>query len=276
MKSSLFILSLIFCSALYSQKAGTNLSKWHNINKTEAPDYNPIKSTGLSYSLSNDNDNIYLDLRVADAKEQNMILRYGLVIWINMDGKTDKKMGVRYPVGSRNNTARRGSSDPESERMQQAVPGNPLTMANTIELIGFINETQRRFPSENPDNFRGSVKFDASGALVYNMMMPLAKLPVRNTKKGTGSVPFTLGIEYGFSSETDKPVDKAEQSSSSSYKSGSYSSGSAKGKKPGKGSHTEKGGKTPSGGSGTNAKKQQTAVGSELFWIKDVRLATSR
>jgi len=275
MKSSLFILSLIFCSALSGQK-GTNLCRWHNSTSVEATDYNALKRTGLSYSLSNDNDNIYLDLKVADAEEQNMILRNGLVIWINMDGKTNKKMGVRYPVGSRNNTTRRGETQQASDRTQQAVPGNPVTMANTIELIGFVNESQRRFPSENPDNFRGAVKFDADGALIYNLMMPLAKLPVRNTKTGVGSVPFTLGIEYGFSSEPDKPVDKAEQASTSSYKSGSYSSGSAKGKRPGKGSHTEKGGKTPSGGSGTNAKKQQTAAGSELFWIKEVRLATSR
>jgi hypothetical protein len=276
MKPYLFILSLIFCSALQGQKGNINLCRWHSSSGVEMPDYNTLKRTGVSYSLSNDNDNIYLDMKVADAEEQNMILRNGLVIWINMDGKTGRKMGVRYPLGSRNNTSRRGSSQTESDRAQQAVPGNPLAMANTIELVGFVNESQRRFPSENPDNFRASVKFDATGALVYNMRMPLAKLPVRNTKKGTGSVPFTLGIEYGFSSETERPVEKAEQASSASYKSGSYSSGSAKGKRPGKGSHTEKGGKTPSGGSGTNAKKQETPVGSELFWIKEVRLATSR
>ena len=276
MKSLLFILSLILCSALCGQKGNTNLCRWHNSTRVEASDYNTLKRTGLSYSLSNDNNNIYLDLKVADAEEQNMILRNGLVIWISMDGKTNRKMGVRYPVGSRNITTRRGETPQANEKTQQSVPVNPLTMANTIELIGFVNESQRRFPSENQDNFSGAVNFDATGALVYNLMMPLAKLPVRNTRQGVGSVPFTLGLEYGFSSESDKPVDRAEQASSSSYKSGSYSSGSAKGKRPGKGSHTEKGGKTPSGGSGTNAKKQQTAAGSELFWIKEVRLATSR
>jgi hypothetical protein len=276
MKSSLLILSLIFCSALSGQKGNTNICRWHSNAGTTTADYIAINRTGLSYSLSNDNDNIYLDIKVADAEEQNMILRNGLVIWINMDGKKNRKLGVRYPVGSRNITTRRGDNSQSGDRAQQALPGNPLTMANTIELIGFINETQRRFPSENPDNFRASVKFDAEGALVYNMLMPLVKLPLRNTKNGSGSVPFTLGIEYGFSAEQVNPVEKADRTSSSSNKAGTYTSGSAKGKRPGKGSHTEKGGKTASPGSGTNAKKQQTAKGSELFWIKEVRLASSR
>jgi hypothetical protein len=276
MKSSLLILSLIFCSALSGQKGNSNICRWHSNAGTTMADYNTIKRTGLSYSLSNDNDNIYLDIKVADAEEQNMILRNGLVIWINMDGKKDRKLGVRYPVGSRNITTHRGDDSQSGDRAQQALRGNPLTMANTIELIGFINETQRRFPSENPDNFRASVKFDAEGALVYNMLMPLVKLPLRNTKNGSGSVPFTLGIEYGFSSEQVNPMEKADRTSSPSNKAGTYSSGSAKGKRPGKGSHTEKGGKIASQGSGTNAKNQQTATGSELFWIKEVRLASSR
>lgn len=276
MKSSLFILSFVICSALYGQKDNENLCRWHSNSAANQIDYYAIKRSAISYSLSNDNDNIYLDIKVADVNEQNMILRNGLVIWINMDGKTNRKMGVRFPVGSRNNSVRRVQQMGESEKAPQSFPGDPQSMANTIELIGFINEAQRRFPAENPDNFRGSVKFDANGALIYNLRMPLVKLPVRNTKNGKGSVPFTLGIEYGFSSESDKTTEKAGQLPSSSYKSGAYSSGSAKGKRPGKGSHTEKGGKTPSGSSGTNAKNQQTAAGSELFWIKEVKLATSR
>ena len=27
--------------------------------------------------------------------------------------------------------------------------------------------------------------------------MPVAKLPVRNSRDGSGAMPFTLGIEYG-------------------------------------------------------------------------------
>ena len=34
--------------------------------------------------------------------------------------------------------------------------------------------------------------------------MPLARLPVRNSKAGRGAMPFTLGIEYGSSKSTNK------------------------------------------------------------------------
>ena len=60
---------------------------------------------------------------------------------------------------------------------------NPtVAMANTIELIGFISEQERHFPAANADNFNGMVKFDDSGKLFYRLVMPIAKLPVRNSK----------------------------------------------------------------------------------------------
>ena len=180
MKSSLLILSLLISTGLIAQKGDLNLSKWHLHDNVEASDYQLIKKTELYYFLSNDNDNIYIDMKIEDPRVQDKILKEGLIIWINMDGKTLKKMGVRYPIGAQSPT--------------------PLSFANTIELIGFTNEQKKHFPSENPDNFRGSVRYDDEGILYYKMIMPIAKLPIRNSKGGNGAMPFILGIEYGFSS----------------------------------------------------------------------------
>jgi hypothetical protein len=68
--------------------------------------------------------------------------------------------------------------------------------------------------------------------------MPVAKLPVRNSKEGNGAMPFTLGIEYGFPPVNNKPDEKMD--------------------------------------SPRNARFQQTVAGSEMHWIKNVRLATSK
>ena len=276
MKSLLLILSLFIFATLNAQKGSSKSGKWHNSDKTESSDFTPLKKSGVSYILTNDNDNIYVDLKIDDSEVQNKILRGGLIIWINMDGNTLKKMGVRYPIGSEKQSAHNKTMQIENPVNQNVSQGNPLSMANTIELIGFFNETERHFPAENHDNFRASVRFDEVGALKYKMIMPIAKLPVRNTKEKNGTVPFTLGIEYGFPFEMNKSVENKKSVPSTSNQSGEYHSGSAKGKKPGQGSHTESGNKMGSSGVGRNAKGNQMETGSEELWIKDIGLATSR
>jgi hypothetical protein len=237
MKSSLFILAVLFCTGLFAQNGNTNLSRWHNNDKADVSDYQSVRKSGLYFYISNDNDNVYIDLKFENREAQSMILKQGMIIWINMDGKPGKIMGIRYPAGSQQQLNRNNKVQPDSDADQYSNPVTLLSMANTIELIGFISEQERRFPSQNADNFRGSVRYDG-GVLYYKMVMPIAKLPVRNSKEGNGAMPFTLGIEYGFSPDINKPDGKAI--------------------------------------AGRNTRDQQTVAGSEIHWIKNVKLATSK
>jgi hypothetical protein len=191
----------------------------------------------LLYCLSNDNDNIYIDLKCDNPSKQLMILREGLIIWIDMDNKSLKKLGVRFPLGTQRRQIknRTGQSYDEIKPVED-VP-SLARMSKTIELVGFISEQERHFSSENPDNFRGSVRYE-DGTLHYKMVMPLAKLPVRNSKGGNGAMPFALGIEYGFTSDINAQDRKMS---------------------------TRRNERTP-----------KTSTGSEMLWIKNVKLATSK
>jgi hypothetical protein len=71
--------------------------------------------------------------------------------------------------------------------------------------------------------------------------MPVAKLPVRNSKNGHSAMPFNLGIEYGSLPLANQP-------------------GVNRGPAPTSIFHSK-----PSGGGTT-----------ELCWINDVKLATSK
>ena len=66
-----------------------------------------------------------------------------------MDDKTVKKMGIRFPIGSQNQAGRNNNSFAESKINPDGTLATPLSLANTIELIGFISEEERRFPSDN-------------------------------------------------------------------------------------------------------------------------------
>jgi hypothetical protein len=188
-----FLVFFVFIS-LNAQK-GLILSRWHASDKVEDSDYQLIRKAGLYYFISNDNDNVYLELRTSDKAVQERIFKEGLTIWINMDDKDQAKMGIRFPLGSQNQNVskRRGNSGNSAEPDTMSM----ISMANTIELIGFISEQARRFPAQNPDNFNGYVKFER-GLFYYRMVMPIAKLPIRNSRQGNGAMPFSLGFEYGF------------------------------------------------------------------------------
>lgn len=181
-----------------AQKGNLVMSRWRSGGKANESDYKPLKKDGMFYFISNDIDNIYIDIKVTDKLSQDKILKEGFTIWINMDDKQQKNLGVRYPIGSMNPINSRKNDASEGTINEDESLAGLLSMANTIELIGFISEQERHFPAENPDNFKGSVRIDNKGVLFYKMAMPISKLPIRNSRDGNGAMPFTVGFEFGF------------------------------------------------------------------------------
>jgi hypothetical protein len=221
LRSLLLFLSFLSCSVGYAQKGELLLSRWHTGDMIEESDYQYVRKPGMYFFLSNDNDNLYIDIRIDDNPTRNRILKDGLTVWIDMDGRLSRKLGVRFPLGSEDNPT--------------------VAMANTIELIGFISEQERHFPAANADNFNGMVKSDEAGRLFYRLVMPIAKLPVRNSKDGKGAMPLFLGFEYGYSTPARKPGEITRQPKSSK-----------------------------------SASVSPSVRGSGLFWIRNIRLATSK
>jgi hypothetical protein len=274
MKTFLLFFSLLFCTGINAQKGNLIISKWHKSENTEfkvpSGEYSFFKKGKLGYFLSNDNDNIYVNLKIEESGVQNRILKEGLILWINMDGKASKKMGIRFPIGSQNSEGRNRTGMPESKINPDGSLVTPLSMANTIELIGFTNETARRFPADNPDNFKGSVKFDNDGNLYYWMAMPIAKLPVRNSKDHSGAMPFTFGIEYGVGQ-----INRAGQGSNVAPVS-APPSGSSRGGRSGGGQSGGRGQGMGPSQTGSPSASSQNSMTSVLLWIKNIKLATEK
>jgi hypothetical protein len=196
---TILLLSFHVCVNLNAQKSKTINSFWHE-NTGEDPEYSlsdfSHHSKGkFDYFIANNNEYIYLLIKTNTAI-QNRILTHGMTIWINMDNKPIRNLGIRFPLGYANSDTGKAPGLPE-ENSKTTNQDSLYSFANTIELIGFRGE-ERRFPSDNTGNFGGHVK-SADGKLHYLMRMPTAKLPLRNAKTGVGAMPFTIGIEPGGS-----------------------------------------------------------------------------
>ena len=208
MRSITILLSLLLCVNLGAQKSKTVISIWQE-NADENPDtsfveYSFHQKGRIYYFLSNNNEYVWFLIKTSDHKVQNAILKSGMTLWIDMDNKEGMKLGVRYPVGSLNQTKTAGL--PDENNNSNTNPKDFIAQANTIELIGFIGEEARRFPSDNYDNFRGLMSFDANGTLHYLLRMPAIKLPLRNSKDGVGAMPFSLGVQFGSDGNKSDPI----------------------------------------------------------------------
>lgn len=277
MKTFVVLLLVIVSTNLSAQKGKFYMNSWHQPpdNKMNIPSekYSYFDKGKLFYYLSNDNENVYVDIKGEDPSVQTRILKEGMTIWINMDRKMAKKMGVRFPIGSEYAPGHKKGSLHEGETNPDGSLVTPLEMANTIELVGFKGEDSRRFPSDNADTFRGSVRYDSEGTLHYNLTIPIDKIPLRNSKDGNGAMPFTLGIEYGA-----PPVNSDNQrtmappspygSASSMSQGGSRSGGSRSGARPG--------GMPGNDRPVTKISTNPAILPPYLVWVKNIKLATGR
>ena len=281
MKPTATILSMILCTSLSAQKGNLPAIKWIDDGTKETSispaDYTFNKKSNLYYLFSNDNTNLYVDIKVEDSGVENKILKQGMVIWLNMEGKQDKKLGVHFPIGSDNTGGRRRSNLTEDNFTPEGKPITPLMRATTIELIGFTNEQEKRFPADNPNSFKGSIKYDNDGNLVYRLLLPIAKLPIRNAKDGVGALPFNIAISYG-----DDPAANFANMSRPSSAGGAPPEMPAGGSGGGGGRSGGGGGGRPSGGGGGGMPAGGSYGGSPnaeppvILWVKSIQLAVKK
>ncbi len=201
MKQIISFLFLVLCLDLAGQNSKLYLSRWNEEGKpdiiTKQAEWTYHKKGRLYYFISNDDSKIFVSLKVQDPAVELRILREGMKLWINMDNKPEKNLGVLFPVGVQTQSSGSKKSDQQESGAPEVSIVTAVSKATTIELIGFKGE-ERRLKAENPDSFTGSVSIDNQGFLLYNMVLPIEKLPVRNSKDGNGAMPFTLGAEYGI------------------------------------------------------------------------------
>ena len=106
--------------------------------------------------------------------------------------------------------------------------------------------------------------------------MPIAKLPLRNSKQGNGAIPFAIGIEYGILSSVNKSANQTSLPPTSSSSSDGSRSGSRGGRGSGSGGRSGRGGAMTASADGTTKNLYMPDITPVLKWIKDIGLATSK
>jgi hypothetical protein len=272
MRKIVTLIAFVYFLNAYGQDEKSYQSHWRssdiNTHSLSDDNYGFFKKGNFLYYISNDNENIYIDIKIKDSGVQSSVLQEGLTVWFNADGRQHKEVGIRYPLGAK------FADGPGRRNQGNSTSASPLSKANTIQLIGFPGEGQNMIPAKNDDNFSGSLEYDQDGNLFYNLRLPISRLSLIASEGGAGIEQSTIGIEYGGMPQMgNKPNGQAPPGMAEEMPSGVRGgSGGGRGGSGGGG----RGGRGGSGGgmgAGPSGPSTPIAEASKLLWIKNVSLA---
>jgi hypothetical protein len=147
--------------------AGGNTADWG-----EDVQYDP--KSRFIYKVSNDDNNIYLMLKVPDESVQRKILALGLGVWIDTTNSKKEKFGIRYPMGHTVSPIRNFSDDNKpDERKPEPLKDRLLEESLQLELIGF-NHVESNILYLGESRIKPALAIDKDNALIYECTLPIA------------------------------------------------------------------------------------------------------
>ncbi len=201
-KTALGTLLLIFISGinLFAQKAADvqEESLWApivkvdgKINEWTTPLKAANRSTNLSYSMANDNKNLYLVIQSSETATNNKIMLGGITLAVNTDGKKKVKdsYNITYPIITRVRRTRipgqggggggfQQLNREQRDSMQKAQAKTQLEAAKDIKVFGFKTITDSLISVYNEYGIKASAKFDNAGIFTYELAIPLDLLNI--------------------------------------------------------------------------------------------------
>ena len=149
----------------------------------------------LSYSITNDKDNIYILISTKNEQEQQKILEGGLTVWINKQGEKNEEgaAGIAFPTGSHSRDAGIMRGRPELYQEKKLM----LAELKDYTLLGFNkNKAVENYDygkiSEEGVDVR--IDFNASGELIYEALVPLSAVYAKNNLHSYGGRSLSVGF----------------------------------------------------------------------------------
>ena len=167
------------------------------------------ESTQLNYTLSNDEQNLYLCIRAASERTKQQIIRGGMQFWIDTTGKKNQQTGIRYPVlafqrhSERNSSESTSGTDSEQNASQDSRSFHErfLSKEREMTVTGFLSPVSNGLiPIQNIYGIKVSLNWDSSGVMVYEASLPLklfCESPfslLKKNKKRTFSFSITTNV----------------------------------------------------------------------------------
>lgn len=156
------------------------------------------KRTNIYYTISNDDQNLYVAIRSTDAANNTKIMAGGITFSVNPDGKKKEKesISLTYPVVNRGNMNRGGGqgggrrqmmtvmgggggggqqvNKQQRDSMMAAMQRTQLAQVKEIKISGFKNTTDTLVSIYNEHGIKAVASIGNDHAFFYEIAIPLA------------------------------------------------------------------------------------------------------
>jgi len=188
MKQSIFTLIILFSLASCTPKIYTSTT-WEtrqitadgNISEWSDPLRFYDQKTGISYSIANDNKNLYFACSISNDLLQTKILLSGLEFGIDTLGKKAFGVGIQFPTGNASGSAeaqsfQQGKTESQKRPDRSEFKLKLLAEAREINLIGFKPQLGKyiSLSAQNNSGIVAAINFDRKGIMNYEAIIPFS------------------------------------------------------------------------------------------------------
>ncbi len=201
MRNYIYILSFACTIVLFSNCSPKEypLGKYQNtqiIADGDASDWGlPLRfgnETGsLQYAITNDKENIYISIASNEQVTQMKMLRAGIKIYIDPNGKKATDMCISYPYKEAMDMPRNRNENRNTD--PTAMKQKMLMDADIFSTSGFINMENRIYDLKDTSHIKVGMNYDTYNNLVFEAIIPIKNVlnnPITNKKAPS----ISLGI----------------------------------------------------------------------------------
>lgn len=146
------------------------------------------RNTGLSYTLANDNRNLYLMIQAGDRKSNAKIMLGGISFTVNTgnEKKMDGAYNITFPLinsigvdlrwATRLTREERAMTAEQRDSMEMADGNAQLDTLKEISVNGFKSITDSVVSIYNTYGLKAAARFDEKGRYSYELAVPLKLL----------------------------------------------------------------------------------------------------
>lgn len=218
-------------------------------------------ATKLAFALANDDKNLYIIIESLDPQTTFSVLRGGITLNINTEGKKKDGMKLTFPLMERPPMPKEGEEHHEHTPLSpDGATQDPVAMNKSIRVSGFKNIADGELPAMNQDGIETGMSIHPNRDLIYELSIPLAQLQVGLDLKK----PLVYNIKINEPNKSGFKREARPEGTSG----GKGRSGGRGGMGMGGGGRGGMGGGRMGGGGQRPPESGESAAKSSDFWIK--------
>lgn len=146
------------------------------------PDGLPNTNLKINYAIANDVNNLYVAISTADGFTISKILRNGITLAVNANGKKkDDGPVITFPIIERVTKTRIQATATEEEMTKRR--DGLLTHIKEIKVRGLMEIPDGGISMYNEFGVRAAVAYNDKNSLVYELVVPLTALGISNNSQ---------------------------------------------------------------------------------------------